>query len=140
MKHWIYAITQNYANFGGRATRTQYWMYTLVHLLVIIALQVMIGVLTQDPLARGVVASPADGGGIGAGIVGLLTLVYILGTIIPTLAITARRLHDTGRTAWWYLLSLVPFIGLVVIVFLCLDSEVDNKWGFDPKANSESID
>ncbi len=132
MKHWIEAITQNYANFRGRATRTQFWMFTLVHMLIIIALQVMMGALTPAP-------GSVDGGAA-AGIFGLLVLVYILGTLVPSLAITARRLHDSGRSAWWYLLSLIPVIGLVVLVFFCLDSDADNKWGLNPKADLEPIE
>jgi uncharacterized membrane protein YhaH (DUF805 family) len=131
IKHWIEAITQNYANFRGRATRTQFWMFTLVHMLILIALQMTMIALTPEPGSLS--------GGAGAGIIGLFALIYLLGTFVPSLAISARRLHDTGRSAWWYLLSFIPLIGLVVIVFFCLDSDTDNKWGLNPKADLEHV-
>ncbi len=61
--------------------------------------------------------------------------VYCLAAIIPSLAVTVRRLHDTGRGGWWILIGLISLVGQVwLLVFLCTAGEPDgNKWGADPK-------
>jgi uncharacterized membrane protein YhaH (DUF805 family) len=65
----------------------------------------------------------------------ILTSLYSLAVLLPTLAVGARRLHDIGRTAWWLLIGLIPIIGcIVLLVFMCLDGdEGDNKYGPNPK-------
>lgn len=66
---------------------------------------------------------------------GLALLLFWLATIVPSLAVTIRRLHDTGKSGWWVLLGLIPFVGLVLLVFLALDGEPgDNQYGPSPKA------
>lgn len=62
-------------------------------------------------------------------------VLYILGTIIPQLAVTARRLHDTDKSAWWYLICIIPYIGrFIILIFTCMDSYGGtNKWGTNPK-------
>ncbi len=107
MEHFVDAL-KRYADFTGRATRTQYWMFVLFYAIAYIAL------LSID-LALGT---------------GVLALIYSLALAIPHLAISARRLHDTGRSGWWQLLALIPLIGaIVLIVFLATDSEPDNRFG-----------
>ena len=68
--------------------------------------------------------------------IGLLSGVFSLATLIPTLAVSVRRLHDTGRSGWWLLLSLIPLIGaIVLLVFFVQDSAAgDNAHGPNPKA------
>jgi uncharacterized membrane protein YhaH (DUF805 family) len=72
----------------------------------------------------------ANGGG------GIVGLVWIFATIVPALAVLVRRLHDTGRSAWWLLIGVVPFVGtIVLLVFTVLDSSLEgNKFGIWPKA------
>jgi uncharacterized membrane protein YhaH (DUF805 family) len=62
--------------------------------------------------------------------------LYLLATFLPSLAVTVRRLHDTGRSGWWWLIAFVPVIGAVVlIVFMCLEgTHGPNAYGPDPKA------
>jgi uncharacterized membrane protein YhaH (DUF805 family) len=62
-------------------------------------------------------------------------MVYIFGTIIPVLAVTARRLHDTGKSGWWYLINIIPYIGrFIIIIFTCMDGDAGaNEWGENPK-------
>jgi len=69
----------------------------------------------------------------------LLSLIFSLVLLIPSLSIGARRLHDIGRTGWWQLIGLIPLIGaIVLIVFFVLDSKEDNKYGPNPK-QAESL-
>ncbi|MFN3568205.1 MAG: DUF805 domain-containing protein [Caldimicrobium sp.] len=60
---------------------------------------------------------------------------YMFATLLPYLAVTVRRLHDVGKSGWWILISLVPFIGLIwLLVLLCTDSQPgENKYGPNPK-------
>ena len=90
----------NYANFNGRARRSEYWWFFVI-------VNVVVGVLT---LAGGAIL-PAL-----AGVGGLVALALLL----PALAVTVRRLHDTDRSGWWILLGLVPFGGIVLLVFFFL--------------------
>jgi len=106
----------NYATFSGRARRSEYWWFALF--------AVIVGVVLEGLLAA--TKSP---------IFGILFAVFWLAIIIPTLAVTVRRLHDTGRSGWWYFIILVPFIGgLVLFVFTLMDSQPQqNQFGPSPK-------
>lgn len=113
MKEYL-DVLKKYATFTGRSRRREYWMFALIHTLIYIALW---------------------GAGFFVDVAALVAIVYGLALLIPNLAATVRRLHDTGRTGWWVLIALVPFIGLIVlIVFLALDSQPgDNAHGANPK-------
>ena len=112
--NWYLAVMKKYAEFQGRASRQEYWMFFLINVLIALALGVIDAI-------------------IGIGFLGGL---YTLAVLIPSLAVGARRLHDTGRTGWWLLVGLVPVIGVIIlIVLLVLDSEPgDNQYGPNPKA------
>ncbi|WP_243398301.1 DUF805 domain-containing protein [Deinococcus koreensis] len=74
----------------------------------------------------------------GIGLISLiLAVLYALAVFVPSLAVTVRRLHDTGKSGWWYLIGLIPLVGgLVLLVFTVLDSEPgSNRWGPNPKAH-----
>jgi uncharacterized membrane protein YhaH (DUF805 family) len=107
---------KKYAVFSGRATRKEYWMFMLFNLLVSIILSfVFSGENTK-----------------------FITSIYGIATIVPVLALSARRLHDTGRTAWWLLLNLIPIIGSAVLMsFAVLDSQTGtNIYGSNPKGDT----
>lgn len=111
MQYFTNAL-KKYADFSGRATRQEYWMYILFYMVFYIVLAMVGGVLGLS----------------------ILTTVFSLGLLVPTISLAARRLHDTGRTGWWQLLSLVPIVGsIVLIVFLVQDSHDDNPYGPNPK-------
>ena len=67
--------------------------------------------------------------------IGMLSGIYTLAVLIPSIAVGFRRLHDTGRSAWWFLVCLIPMIGaIVIVVFMVQDShEEENKYGSSPK-------
>ena len=80
--------------------------------------------------------------GIAGALFGQLHLGALIGefsgvvvTFAPGLAVTVRRMHDTGRSGWWVLLSVVPFVGLLVLFWYCTDSRPANRWGPNPKAS-----
>jgi uncharacterized membrane protein YhaH (DUF805 family) len=117
---WYLAALKKYAVFSGRARRREYWYYTLFNILV------SIGLLCVDF---------ALGGYSARWMVGFFSPLYALATLIPGTAVTVRRLHDAGHTAWLMLLPLIPILGaIVLLVFLLKDSQPgDNRYGPNPK-------
>ena len=107
MEYFIDAF-KNYANFDGRATRTQYWMYILVYVIIAVILAVLDNVLGT----------------------GFLGLVFSLVMLVPSISIAARRLHDMGRSGWWQLIVLIPLVGsIVLLVFLVQPTREDSAYG-----------
>jgi len=124
---WYLKVLKQYADFSGRARRTEFWMFTLFSAIASIVLgliDTLIGTSTMIATGSSYFYSP-----------GLLQGIYALGVLIPTLAVTVRRLHDTDRTGWWLLIALIPFVGgIVLLVFMCLDgTRGPNQYGMDPK-------
>jgi uncharacterized membrane protein YhaH (DUF805 family) len=97
----VRSALSSYATFSGRARRSEYWWYYLFTVLVSIVTSVVDGVL-HTTFSNDI------------GIVGSITSLALL---LPTLAVTVRRLHDTGRTGWWILLPLVPLVATIVVGF-----------------------
>lgn len=116
---WYLKALRQYADFSGRARRTECWMFALVNTVILVLL---------------VVVDTAAGLSIGSG-TGLLGSIYSLAVLVPALAVGARRLHDTGRSGWWQLLGLVPVVGWIVLIYwYCLDGDPDaNDFGPSPK-------
>lgn len=110
---WYLKVLKNYVGFQGRARRKEYWLFSLISFFVSIMLLIVEGMTD---------------------LTGVLTIIYYFATILPSLAVVVRRLHDTGRSGWWYFLSLIPLVGpIIVLVFLCQDSVENNEYGPNPK-------
>jgi uncharacterized membrane protein YhaH (DUF805 family) len=120
--NWYFEVLKKYAVFSGRARRKEYWMFFLFNIIIALVLVFIDG---ATGLARG--------SGIG---LGPLYGLYVLATLIPSIAVLVRRLHDTNRSGWWLFLSLVPLIGgIAILVFMCQDSQQgENQYGPNPKA------
>ncbi|MCA9185987.1 MAG: DUF805 domain-containing protein [Pirellulaceae bacterium] len=117
MNDYINVLKTKYADFSGRARRREYWMFVLFNIIFAIATMLVDGVLFA---ALGIA---------------FLNIVYSLAMLVPGIAVTVRRLHDTGRSGWWILVALVPVVGpLALLVILCLDSQPGtNQFGSSPK-------
>lgn len=118
--NWYLDVLKKYTVFTGRARRKEYWMFFLFNLIVLFvlsAVDAMTGTLSE-----------ASG-------LGLLSGIYALGVLLPTIAVAIRRLHDTNRSGWWLLINFVPVIGsIVLLIFMVLDSKPGpNKYGPNPK-------
>ena len=114
----VHSALTKYATFTGRARRSEYWWFVLFNVIVSVLAVVIDSALGTEPGRTGVVG-----------------VVVGLALLLPGLAVTARRLHDTGRSGWWMLISLVPFVGLIaMLVFTLQDSQGPNAWGDSPKA------
>ncbi len=118
---WYIGVLKKYAVFNGRARRKEYWMFVLINLIVSIALGVVDGVLGTLSVETGM---------------GLLGGIYSLAVLIPSIAVSIRRLHDTGRSGWWLLLAFIPLVGaIVLIVFFAMEGHAEeNEHGANPKA------
>ena len=124
---WYLKVIKNYAGFSGRARRQEYWMFVLFNIIFAIGAMILDNVL-------GLAFN-----GIGYGIIYLL---YVLFTLLPSLAVLVRRLHDTGKSGWWFLISFVPLIGSIWLLVLLVKEGVagSNEYGPDPKADGAEID
>ena len=112
---WYMQALKKYAVFAGRARRKEFWMFFLVYVVIVVVLSIVEWMI---------------------GLPGILSGIYSLALLIPSIAVTVRRLHDTGRTGWWWWIGFVPVIGIIVLlVFMALEGEPgQNRYGPDPKA------
>lgn len=124
--YFLDVVKNNYANFNGRATRSQYWYFVLFYLLISIVLS-LIDLYAINP-ALGMTPEEAASGGI-------LSVVFALAMLLPQIGLGIRRLHDTGKSGWWYLIIVIPLIGaLILLYFFITDSQAgDNEYGANPK-------
>ena len=125
---WMFLPLKRYADFEGRSPRIEYWLFTLFVWLVSVGL-IAIGFALTD--ARG---SPGEEVNPAFGLVLLLVGVFWLGILVPSIAVTVRRLHDRDLTGWLYLVNFVPYIGgLIIFVFMVLPgTEGENTYGPNP--------
>ena len=119
------SVWKNSFNFAGRARRKEYWMYMLFSLIALVLLSVLGSLLFGDnpSLASG----PA--------------MLYLLASMVPSIAVSIRRLHDTSRAGWWFLINFLPFIGGIwFFVLTVLDSKPEtNAWGDSPKYSGVTV-
>ncbi|ENZ83736.1 MULTISPECIES: DUF805 domain-containing protein [Caulobacter] len=120
---------RKFAVFEGRARRSEYWLFALFQLLV------TAGFFIIASVAYGTTSGRQDGPvAILVGLFTLLALLFFIALIIPALAVTVRRLHDTDKSGWWLLISFIPFGSFVILIFTLLDSTPGpNRYGEDPK-------
>jgi uncharacterized membrane protein YhaH (DUF805 family) len=126
--NWYLKVWRQYADFNGRARRKEYWMSYLFNILIIIAVAMIAALLAAVTGSMEI-----------AGIFTILFILYCFAMFIPTLAVTVRRLHDTGKSGWWIFIFLVPLIGIfwLWILLLTEGERRSNEYGPDPKAENE---
>lgn len=107
---------KNWKNFTGRASRSEYWWVVLFQAMVGFVIMALLIILL---IAIGVMT---DGSNVGMGLAAVLVTslgaIFGIATIVPTLAVTARRLHDTNQSGWMYLLSFIPYVGSFIVIYL----------------------
>ncbi|HLO77944.1 MAG TPA: DUF805 domain-containing protein [Magnetospirillum sp.] len=108
----VKSCLSKYASFKGRAPRSEYWFFYLFWMLVYIVAMIVDGVLGFP----------------------ILTLVSMFGLLVPMLAVSVRRLHDTDRSGWWMFIGLVPVVGgILLLIWNCSRGTAgDNQFGADP--------
>jgi uncharacterized membrane protein YhaH (DUF805 family) len=123
---WYLEVLKKYAVFSGRARRAEYWYFVLFNIIVAVVLSLIDTLLGTFNFMQGV---------------GLLSGLYALAVLIPTLAVTVRRLHDIDRTGWWIFINLIPLIGFIVLlVFAVTDGTPgSNRYGPNPKGATARV-
>lgn len=120
---------KNYINFTGRTRRKEYWMFVLINAVICITL-----VFLSDHFEKNYQTD----------FFFAFFGFYVLFNIVPVLALIVRRLHDMGKSGWYWFVRFIPLIGPIwLLVMLCTDSEHGpNKWGNNPKGigNATEID
>jgi uncharacterized membrane protein YhaH (DUF805 family) len=109
MEMFLKVVRDNYANFNGRARRKEYWMFYLFYMIF------MIGAIIIDAI----IGFP------------IFYFIVSLGLLVPTIAVIVRRMHDTGKSGWFW---LIPVYGLI-LTFIEGDTG-ENEYGADPKSDS----
>ena len=122
--NYYLGVLNKYAVFSGRAQRKEYWYFFLINLIISIAFTVLDIIIGSF--------SPEIG-------IGILSGIYSLIILVPSLAVSVRRLHDTNHNGWFLLLNLIPIVGaIILIVYLTKDSQPnENKYGPNPKGTGE---
>ena len=133
--NWFLECFKKYATFSGRARRMEYWTFHLIYTLVIIAATVLAVISIALTTAIGNPVYDTEYGPLPLNIIVALMAIFALVCILPSLAVSIRRLHDTGRSGGWWFINFVPVIGpLVFLVFMFLESEPgENIYGPNPK-------
>jgi uncharacterized membrane protein YhaH (DUF805 family) len=157
--HWMIEPFRRYADFRGRSRRTEYWMFFLLNMIVyFVFIAIMLAGMPWGEITASSSQAAMDGSGaikdsynagyaagssastqtppgplFYIGIGGLL--LWVLATFIPNIAVAVRRFHDQDKSGWMYLLSLIPYVGgIILIVFMCLEgTRGPNQYGNDPK-------
>lgn len=134
MKWFIKAFRQ-YADFSGRASRQEFWMFVLFNLLFAMAWAFVAGLLT------GLFGGSFDHDSDRLIFMYKLIAIYYAVTTVPAMAVGVRRLHDTGRSGWWMLIGLVPLVGGIwLIVLMCSDDNPgDNRYGSPPDGTTGNV-
>jgi len=119
--NWYITALKKYTVFSGRARRKEYWMFVLFNVIfsfVAVVLDFFLGQI----MGR-------DGG------VGLFSILYSLAITLPSLAVAVRRLHDIGKSGWWFFITFVPLVGSIwYLILLATDSQPgENEYGPNPK-------
>jgi len=123
-KYYLDILTNKYADFNGRARRKEYWMWTLYYTVILLFAMVLDNALGLN--------FELLGQNLGYG---WLYVTIGITHLIPGLGIVVRRLHDVGKSGWFYLIILIPLIGFIwILVLFCTEGvKEDNKWGSNPK-------
>lgn len=119
MKYYLEAL-KKYADFSGRSRRKEYWLFILFNIffsIVAMLIDVLAGTRMENQYY------------------GIISILYNIAMVIPTLAVMVRRLHDINRSGWWFLINLIPVIGNIwFFVLMCFDGTLgQNRFGPDPK-------
>ena len=115
-------LKENYCNFEGRAPRSEYWWFALFAALLGIATSILDGFLgTYTVTSSGKM-------------IGFINSIFLLAMLLPSIAVAVRRLHDTDRSGWFYLLIFIPLIGSIILIIFFIQQGTNgrNRFGDDP--------
>ncbi|WP_309607524.1 DUF805 domain-containing protein [Flavobacterium sp.] len=129
VEYYKSVVFENYANFSGRARRSEYWYFVLAHALIISILGIVCAISFSISESLGYI------------LIGLL-VVYVLAIIVPSLAVIVRRLHDIGKSGVYFFVRFIPFVGGIWLLILLFTEGNNgrNMYGEDPKEIFDEID
>ncbi|MEM6764419.1 MAG: DUF805 domain-containing protein [Bacteroidota bacterium] len=118
---WYLKVLRQYADFSGRARRKEYWMFTLFHVIFTVSAVMIDGLVFNMGFDSGF---------------GFVYMGYVLATLLPSVAVSVRRLHDVGKSGWFLMISLIPLIGSIwlLVLYVTEGEQTENAWGPDPKS------
>lgn len=124
---WYLKVLNQYTDFDGRARRKEYWMFVLFNMLFAFAAAVVGGLIAAMTGVEEIAV--------------IFYALYGLAVLIPGIAVMIRRLHDTGKSGWWCLISFVPLIGGIwLLILLATDSQPgSNQYGANPKTGDSEM-
>ncbi len=123
--YWYMEVMRKYAVFAGRARREEYWMFQLVNIVIFVVL--FAAFIPPLIFHSGNLILPLR-------LLSAFIFFYALALVVPALAVSVRRLHDTNLSGWWVLIGFIPLGGVVLLVFHLLDSNPGpNRYGPNPK-------
>lgn len=110
MIDWFVKGLKNYTNFTGRARRKEYWFFALTQFIILVILQILDGIIGTNYI---------------------FYAIGVLALLLPSIAVMVRRLHDIGRSGWWYFIVLIPIVGaILLLVWLATETKQEvNQWG-----------
>ncbi len=122
--NWYLHALRKYAVFNGRARRKEYWFFYLfftIFVLLALLLDVMLGTFSMEFE------------------IGLLSSCFSIAMVVPYIAVSVRRLHDTNRSGGWFLLQFIPIVGTIwFLILVILDGQAgENRFGADPKLGTQ---
>jgi len=129
-RYFVDTLKNRYAAFKGRATRSEYWYFLLFSIIIALILTALDSMIINPLLGIQPIVETAR--------TGILGTLFSFGTLIPSLALAIRRLHDIGKSGWWILLGVIPLVNIigifVLLYFFIKDSHPDeNQFGLNPK-------
>jgi uncharacterized membrane protein YhaH (DUF805 family) len=130
--NWYIKVIKQYADFSGRASRTEYWMFVLFNILFCLAAMVLDYILAISVFdLRYIYFGDAH-----VSLINLINFLYTLFVFIPGIAVGVRRLHDVGKSGWMILISLVPCVGGIWLLVLMLSDSmpIENQYGPVPQS------
>jgi len=133
----IRTCLSKYATFSGRAQRSEFWWFMLFLIIAQILLGLVDSMIFPPTEVMSMTSSMQDGYNFNFSYQPQpITAIFLLAMLLPNLGVGVRRLHDTGRSGWWWLIGLIPLIGLIVLIvfFATKGTEGDNAYGPDPLA------
>ena len=129
-RYFVDTLKNRYAAFKGRATRSEYWYFMLFSIIIALILTALDSMIINPLLGIQPVVETAR--------TGILGMLFSIGTLIPSVALAIRRLHDIGKSGWWILLGVIPIVNIigifVLLYFFIKDSQPsENLYGANPK-------
>lgn len=114
MINYYVSVLKNYVGFTGRAARPEFWWFVLTNFIITIVLDIIDVAIKSE----------------------ILGIIYGLAVLLPGLAVSIRRLHDTDKSGWWVLIGIIPIVGAIVLIVFCAQAGTPgpNKYGQGPNA------